>query len=58
MTFAQFWIGYATVAIEGLIALYACHQHPYGVRSCRWRDLWRQLCYRPPTLPRAIARSL
>jgi hypothetical protein len=51
-----YWIiGYVVIVTEGLICLYACHQRPYGEKN-RWRDLWRQLRYRPPHLP--IAKAL
>jgi len=49
----RFIVGYLTV----LIAIYACHASPHGVR-CTWRELWRQLCHRKTRLPRAIVLCL
>lgn len=52
------WIcGYVVLVIGGVICIRACHSEPHGVRG-RWRDLWRQLRYRPRTLPCAVANRV
>ena len=46
-------IGYLVLTTEGLIAIYACHQQPHGVRNDGWLNLWRQLCHKHVRLPHA-----
>lgn len=41
---------YVTVLVDGFVAIYACHQRPYGVKNT-WPSLWKQLNYRLPSLP-------
>src|SRR5580698_4532859 len=34
------------------IGLYACHKSPYGI-SCTWSGLYKQLIYKPISIPKA-----